>query len=78
MQKPFGRTIVHLFAIGLDSFLTLILASTTLEAMSPVGGQLLTMRGDVLWRGMVQVLRSLDSATDLEVGYILLSQVSSW
>lgn len=45
--------------------------------MSPVGGQLLTLQGDVLWRGLKQVLRSLDNATDLEVGYILMSQVRS-
>lgn len=49
-----------------------------MEAMSPIGGQQLTFRGDVLWRGFMQVLRNLDSATDLEVGYILLSKVCTW
>lgn len=74
LQKPFGSTIVHLAAIGVDSFLTVILATSTLEAMSPVAGKLLNMRSDVLWRGAIQVLRMLDSATDLEVSHIFLTQ----
>lgn len=75
LQKPFGSTIAHLVALSIDSFLTVILATSTLEAMSPVGASLLEMKSDVLWRGVIQVIRRLDSATDMEVAYILLTQV---
>lgn len=65
---------MHLTAISIDSFLTVILATSTLEAMSPAAGELLNMKSDVLWRGAIQVLRRLDSATDLEVSHIFLTQ----
>lgn len=75
MQKPFRSTAVHLITVSLDIFLTSFLATACIEVIKPSEERLLSITEDVVLGGIASAIRRLDSVTDLEVGYIILSEV---
>lgn len=77
-QKPFGSSAVHLGSVATSALLTNFLATMSVELLAPAmgTGRKLSVREDVVWRGLLYMARRLDACTDLEVAYIVISKVA--